>query len=262
MDDSFFDQVAGLIAGRDTLLCVGLDPPLNLEEDVGEFCRRVIDATVESACCYKPNSAFFEARGPKGIDTLIGTVSYAHESGTPVILDAKRGDIASTAEAYAAAVFDVIAADAVTVNPYLGRDSVEPFVSRSGRGVFLLCHTSNPGAADLQALEVRGEPLYRIVARMAADWEQTSGAQSTIGLVVGATYPAVIAEIRRSDASRWLLLPGVGAQGGGIEGVRAACSDGSSRVIVNSSRSIILAGDPGLAARETRERLNAARSPR
>lgn len=262
VNHGFFDRVSALIAGRDTLLCVGLDPPLDLEEDVEGFCARVIDATADSVCCYKPNSAFFEARGSKGIDALIRTVRRAHETGTPVILDAKRGDIASTALAYAAAAFDVIDADAVTVNPYLGRDSVEPFVSRPGRGVFLLCHTSNPGAADLQTLEVGGEPLYRIVARMAAEWEAESGTQNAIGLVVGATYPEVIAEIRRSDRSRWLLLPGVGAQGGGIEGVRAACSGASDLVIVNSSRSIILSDDPGLAARRTRERLNAARSSR
>ncbi len=256
MSEAFFDWITRVMARRDSMLCVGLDPPLDLDDGLEDFGRRIIDKTVEHACCYKPNSAFYEARGAAGMDALIRTVGYAHEADTPVILDAKRGDIASTAEAYAAAAFKVVGADAVTLSPYLGADSVEPFTAYPGRGVFLLCHTSNPGAVDFQTRSIGEEPLYRVVARTAGTWKE----QDRIGLVVGATYPAAIASIRATDPHRWLLLPGVGAQGGGLEGVRAACGGTPGHAIVNSSRSIILSGDPGAAARETRLRLNAARN--
>jgi uridine monophosphate synthetase len=205
-------------------------------------------------CAYKPNFAFYESAGLAGLEALQRTVAYVHEvAAVPVILDAKRGDIGSTAAAYAHAAFEVWAADAITVNPYLGGDSVSPFTAYSDRGVFLLCHTSNPGATDLQTLSCGGQLLYEVVAGQAAAWGT--------GLVVGATYPAALARVRDAAPEAWFLLPGVGAQGGDLEaaltsGLRA---DGLG-VVVNSSRGIIYADEPRRAAAELRDRINQARS--
>jgi uridine monophosphate synthetase len=181
-------------------------------------------------------------------------VDYVHDTaGVPVILDAKRGDIGSTAAAYARAAFQVWGADALTVNPYLGADSVAPFTTYTDRGVFLLCHTSNPGATDLQTLPCPARPLYEIVAEKAADWGT--------GLVVGATYPEALARIRALAPQAWVLLPGVGPQGGDLQAALAAgLRDDGLGVVVNSSRGIIYAGDPRQAAMDLRQRINTARA--
>ena len=176
----------------------------------------------------------------------------------PVILDVKRGDIASTAaQAYATACFDALEADAVTASPFLGRDSVESFTSRQDKGVFLLCHTSNPGARDLQELSVDGEPLYLRIARMARSWNS----RGTIGLVVGATYAHLLAGVREAAPDLRFLLPGIGAQGGDLEAsLEAGLDEGGGKVLVNVSRAIWQARDPASAATEMNEKINACRS--
>jgi uridine monophosphate synthetase len=223
-------------------------------DDLFGFNRRIIDVTRDLVCAYKPNFAFYESAGPAGLDALRRTVDYIHSrASVPLILDAKRNDIGSTAAAYARAAFEVWGADALTINPYLGGDSVAPFTSYADRGVFLLCHTSNPGATDLQTLPCPSRPLYELVAEKAADWGT--------GLVVGATYPEALARVRRLAPDAWILLPGVGAQGGDLEAALAAGRRGDGLgVVVNSSRGIIYAADPRQAAMDLRQRINAARA--
>jgi uridine monophosphate synthetase len=253
----FYRWLAEAAQRNDSLLCVGLDPrPERLApgDTLLDFNRRVVDVTHDLVCAYKPNFAFYEAAGPEGLEALRRTVSYIHDtSDVPVILDAKRGDIGSTAAAYARAAFEVWGADALTVNPYLGSDSVAPFTTYAERGVFLLCHTSNPGATDLQTLPCPSRPLYEAVAERAAAWGT--------GLVVGATYPQALARVRALAPRAWILLPGVGAQGGDLAAALAAGlrSDGLG-VVVNSSRGIIYADDPRQAAASLRQQIEAARS--
>lgn len=241
-----------------SLLCVGIDPPLETVpiEDLFAFGRRIVDATYEAACLYKPNIAFFEARGIEGLKTLRELIDYIHTAGFPVLLDAKRGDIATTAAAYARAAFVQWGADALTVNPLLGGDSVEPFTAHPDRGVFILCHTSNSGAKDLQELDVGGMPLYERIARLAGGWN-THG---NVGLVVGATFPEVLKRVRMIVPEMWLLLPGIGAQGGDLDAsLAAALSSSGSGVIVNVSRAISDAADPRTTALAYRDRMNSAR---
>ncbi len=254
---SFFASLESESRRIDSLLCVGLDPSLDIPSaEVLPRMRAIIDATAAFACAYKPNSAFFEARGAEGWHALEGVIAAAHAAGRPVILDAKRGDIASTAEAYAKACFDVLAADAVTANPLLGGDSVESFARRDDKGVFLLCHTSNPGARDFQERDVSGRPFFELVAQSAQGW----ATRDNIGLVVGATYPETLARVRAIAPRMWILLPGIGAQGGDLEASLAAGLDAEAgRVLVNVSRAVCQAPDPGAAARELRDRINAAR---
>jgi uridine monophosphate synthetase len=241
---------------NDSLLCVGLDPRperLAAGDDLLRFNQRIVDATRDLVCAYKPNFAFYESAGPEGLESLRQTVQYIHDTtGVPVILDAKRNDIGSTAKAYARAAFEVWGADALTVNPYLGGDSVAPFTAYAEQGVFLLCHTSNPGATDLQTLPCPSRPLYEIVAEQAAAWGT--------GLVVGATYPQALARIRALAPEAWILLPGVGAQGGDLEAALAAGlrADGLG-VVVNASRGVIYAGDPRQAALDLQRQINAGR---
>lgn len=255
----FWSKLESSIIARDTLLCVGLDPyPERIPSryrSVGEFNRAIIDATADLACVYKPNVAFYEALGETGMDALRETLAYVPE-GMPVLLDAKRNDISSTADAYARAVYDVLGVDAVTLNPYLGWDGVRPFMAHEDRGVFLLCKTSNPSAGEIQDWSQGGEPLYRHVARLAGGW---AGGRE-IGLVIGATYPDAIADIRDELPNAWFLVPGVGAQGGELEMVLAAGlrPDGMG-LIINSSRGILYADDPTAAARDLRDQINRAR---
>lgn len=230
-----------------SLLCVGLDPdprrlPAAVSRDadpVFAFCAALIEATADLVCAYKPNSAFFEALGAHGYETL-RRVMAAVPAHIPVILDAKRGDIGSTAEAYARAAFDLLDADAVTLNPYLGGDALAPFLRYPDRGCILLCKTSNPGSADLQDLLLAdGRPLYMHVAQRARDeWN----AHGNVGLVVGATHPAVLRDVRALCPTMPLLVPGVGAQGGDvIAAVQAAVDAAGDNVIINASRSIMYA---------------------
>lgn len=253
----FYQALTQAARQNDSLLCVGLDPDLGrLEpgEDLFAFGRRIVDQTKDLVCAFKPNFGFYEAAGLEGLAALGRTIEYIHQTtDVPVILDAKRNDIGSTAVAYARAAFEVWGADALTVNPYLGGDAVAPFTAYEGKGVFLLCHTSNPGAVDLQTLPCPSRPLYEAVAEKAPVWGTS--------LVVGATYPEALARIRSLAPEAWILLPGVGAQGGDLEAALGAGLrvDGLG-VIVNSSRGVIYAADPRRAAQELWQQINQARA--
>ncbi|MQC25518.1 MAG: orotidine-5'-phosphate decarboxylase [Chloroflexi bacterium] len=225
---------------NDSLLCVGLDPdPTKLPAGVStrEFLFSIVDATADLVSCYKPNIAFFEPDLAEGITLLRDLIAHVPD-GVPVLLDAKRGDIGHTAEAYARAVFDSLGADAVTLNPYLGRDSLEPFLRRGDRHAFLLCRTSNAGAGDLQDLEVEGHPLYERVAYLANEWNE----RGNVGLVVGATYPEEAARIREICPDLLFLMPGVGAQAGEVQAaVQAATDARGGGILVNASRGVLYA---------------------
>jgi len=255
----FFEKLTSLVKQNDSLLCVGLDPhpprfpsALLAEPDpIFAFNKSIIDATSDLVCAYKPNFAFYEAEGLPGLQALKKTIDYIpHE--IPVILDAKRGDIGSTAQAYARAAFEVWGADAVTVNPYLGHDALQPFAEYEDKGVFLLCHTSNAGAGDFQDLICDGRPLHEVVAQKALRWG--------LSLVVGATYPEALRSIRAMAPETWILVPGIGAQGGNLEEALAAGLDGEGQgLIINASRSIIYSEHPRKAATELRDRINGGR---
>lgn len=243
---SFFDELAARIDAADSVVSVGLDAdrdriPDSLDDhDLPRwaFNRRIIDATHEHAACYKPNAAFYE--DADGWRALRETVAYAHGKGVPVLLDAKRGDIGNTARQYAQVLADV---DAVTVNPYMGGDSLQPFLSEADSGVFVLCRTSNPGGADLQNLELdSGEALYERVAALADTWND----HGNVGLVVGATAPEELEAIRETVPDLPFLVPGVGAQGGDAEAAieyGLTERNGTEIGLVNSSRGIIFAGE-------------------
>jgi uridine monophosphate synthetase len=258
---TFWDKLAARTRRADSLLCVGLDPHPGRRPEryatEGAFLTDVVRATAPYAAAFKPNLAFYEAMGPAGAEILAAVLRVIPPE-IPVILDAKRSDIASTAAAYAQAAFDVWDADAVTVNPYLGADGIAPFDAYEERGVFLLCRTSNPSAGELQDWDHHGEPLYVHVAELA---QRCWFPGRPYGLVAGATYPESIAAIRRAAADAWLLVPGVGAQGGEILAtLRAGLRADGDGVLINASRSICYAEDPAEAARALRDRIRAARS--
>ena len=239
-----------------SLLCIGLDPdperfpaPLRLIDDIEEaivqFNAGIIAATADRAAAYKPNLGFYFAHGAAGIRALERTRALLPPD-VPAILDAKIADIGSTSVAYARGVFDALGFDAVTINPYLGEDALEPFLTRPGIGLFVLCKTSNPGGGDLQDLHVNegpcGEPLHLAVARRVARWDAAYPA--TVGLVVGATYPAELAAIRQICPTQPILLPGVGAQAGDLDAaVRAGLDAHGGRLLVTVSRAILYASD-------------------
>ncbi|MGQ9517546.1 MAG: orotidine-5'-phosphate decarboxylase [Anaerolineae bacterium] len=260
---SFFQQLEEVALRNQSLVCVGLDPQMEhlperfrgRPDAVFAFNRDIIDQTRDLVCAYKPNYAFYEALGLAGLQALQRTIDYIGEE-IPVILDVKRGDIGSTAEAYARAAFEIWGAGAVTVNPYLGFDSIQPFLRYADKGVFVLCHTSNPGAEELQMLSCGGKPLFERVAELVAGLPNAGG----VGLVVGATYPDRLKVVRRYLPDAWILLPGVGAQGGDLEAsLDAGLRPDGLGLIVNSSRGIIGAPDPRQAAMELRDRINARR---
>jgi orotidine-5'-phosphate decarboxylase len=252
-----------------SLLCVGLDPEpsrfpyayANRSDAIFDFCRAIVDATAPYASAFKPQIAYFAAH--RAEDQLEALIAHIHEKhpGLPVILDAKRGDIGSTAEQYARESFERYRADAVTVNPYMGFDSIEPYLSHPGKGVIVLCRTSNAGGSDLQFLDVGGRPLYQVVAGLAAEKWNASG---ELSLVVGATFPKEIEVVRGIVGEMPLLIPGIGAQGGDVEAtVRAGRSAAGTGMMINSSRAILYAGKgedfaqaAARAAQETRDRIN------
>ena len=266
---TFTDSLAAAWARNDSLLCVGLDPdpakfPAALKgrgDAIFEFCKSIADATADLACAFKPQIAYFAAN--RAEDQLEALIRHIHEKhpGIPVILDAKRGDIGATAEQYAREAFERYGADALTVNPYMGFDSVEPYFAWKERGVVILCRTSNAGGSDLQFLETGGRKLYQHVAELvAAKWN--AGGQCA--LVVGATFPAELAEVRRLVGDMPLLVPGIGAQGGDVEAtVSAGRTASGAGLMINSSRAILYAGkdeDYAVMARqaaiETRDAIN------
>ena len=226
--------------GNRSLLCVGLDPdPSKLPvRDVFEFNRAIIDATADLVCCYKPNLAFYEAMGIRGLQALKKTLAHIPKN-IPVIGDAKRGDIGNTATAYAKALFGYYKFDAVTVNPYMGYDSVKPFLDYRDKGIFVLCRTSNSSASDFQDLvDNFGMKFYQTVALRAGDWNKGGN----VGLVVGATFPEELREIRKLCPDMPLLIPGVGAQGGDLElSVRYGVDANKEKAVIVAARQVLYA---------------------
>ena len=274
---NFIDMLGQAGQRNQSLLCVGLDPevgrlPGSLRGDPGriyDFCARVVEATADLVIAFKPQIAYFAAaRAEDQLERLIGHIRRVAPH-VPVILDAKRGDIGATAQQYAREAFERYGADAVTLSPFMGFDSIEPFLKHEGKGAFLLCRTSNPGGSDLQAQRLAGVPgepfLYEHLARQAQGPWNING---QLGLVVGATYPAEIERVRAVAPTLPLLIPGVGAQGGDAEATVKAGWRANAPIVVNSSRAVLYAssdeaGYADAARREatrTRDLLNAARA--
>lgn len=256
----FTEKITATARRTASLVCVGLDTdpaklPSGYEgiEGVVAFNREIIAATADLVCAYKPNSAFYEALGNRGMDALAATCE-AVPSDIPVILDVKRGDIGNTAEKYADAAYDHLGADAVTVNPYMGFDAVKPFL-RPGRGVFVLCLTSNASAADFQFLLTDGVSLYERVAAAAREWAK----EGEVGLVAGATRPEPLRRIREIAGNLPILIPGAGAQGGNIADTVRASGGEPGLTIINSSRDILYASRGSDFAGAARKRLLALR---
>jgi uridine monophosphate synthetase len=267
--ETFFTFLEKRVDDCSSLLCVGLDPHIpDLKEPTAasalDFCLNLIKQTAPYAAAFKPNAAFFEVFGAEGWTALkqvveaINNESNRLGSRIPIILDAKRGDIASTAEAYAKSAFENLGVDCITLNPYLGKDSIEPFIQNSEKGVFLLCKTSNAGSMDLQNLLVlpvgaeSSAPLYIYVAHLAQQWNE----KNNIGIVVGATHPQIMSNIRAAAPDLWFLAPGVGTQGGELEAtLKAGLRKDGKGILLPISRSISRAEKPGLAAAEIRDQI-------
>lgn len=266
---SFMSTLQTRWQSANSLLCVGLDPELSrlpahlaqAPDAIFRFCRAIIDATAPFVCAFKPQIAHFAALGEE--DALQRLIAHVHTQhpGIPVILDAKRGDIGSTAQHYAEEAFDRFQADAITVNPYMGKDSVQPYLDRADNGVIVLCRTSNPGSGEFQDLLVDGLPLYRHVARrVAREWNQHGNCL----LVLGATWPEELAQVRQDVGDLPFLVPGIGAQGGDVAAVmKAGLTANKTGLIINSSRAILYAGSgedfaeqAALAARDQRDTIN------
>ena len=276
---SFTEKLASAWRTQNSLLCVGLDPDVtrfpeqfkSAPDGIFAFCKAMVDATAASACCFKPQIAYFAAlRAEDQLEALCAYIKSAYPH-LPVVLDAKRGDIGATAEQYAREAYERYGADAVTVNPYMGSDSIAPYMEWKDKGVIVLCRTSNPGGSDLQFLKVGETPLYQHVARLVAEQWNRNG---QCGLVVGATFPEELAQVRAIVGDMPLLVPGIGAQGGDIAAtVAAGCSSDGAGMMINSSRAILYAEAlPGRTetfadaarrvAAETRDAINRQRAPR
>lgn len=255
MAESFNHKLAAAVERNNSLVCVGLDPDpaLMAIPDVANFNRAIIEATADLVCCYKPNIAFYEAMGQDGWDALRATLA-AIPGEIPVLVDAKRGDIGNSSVAYARAIFDVLGADAMTINAWGGEEAVEPFLEYESKGVFIWCRSSNFSAGDFQDLEVdvegRRRPLWQAIALKANGWNQTGN----LGIVMGATYPEQLQQARQLCPDMPFLVPGVGAQDGSLrDSVRAGLNSKGEGMIINASRSIIYASgernDFAMAAR-------------
>jgi orotidine-5'-phosphate decarboxylase len=255
--ESFCQKLVETSRMNDSLLCVGLDPDYSRipdflksgkteVESIAEFIEEIIECTTDLVCSYKPNLAFYEVLGSKGIKLLENVISMVPDH-IPVILDAKHGDIGNTAKQYAKAVFDTLEADAVTINPFLGRDSIEPFLVYPGKCAFVLCRTSNPSAVDIQDLEVETEhgkkPLYHLVAEKILEWKVEWKGEGEIGAIAGATYPRELSIIRRIIGDNIpILIPGIGAQHGMMaEAVSCGTNTRGELAIFNSSRDVLFA---------------------
>jgi len=272
---NFINKLSAAWTANDSLLCVGLDPdmaklPTQFQADpdgIYKFCVAIIDATADLACSFKPQIAYFAALGAERQLERICAYLRAKHPQIPLILDAKRGDIGATARQYAREAYDRYGADAVTVNPYMGSDSVEPYMEWSDRSVIILCRTSNAGGSDLQFLNVDGKPLYQHVAKLVADKWNSNG---QCALVVGATFPEELAQVRAIVGDMPLLVPGIGAQGGDIAATVASGKTANGMgMMINSSRAILYATpgqgeDFAAAARrvalETRDAINQHRA--
>jgi len=277
---SFLGKIQQRWQSSGSMLCVGLDPDLtripdavrDKDDAIERFCCAIIDATAATACAFKPQIAYFASAGAEQQLTNIIRYINEHYPDVPVILDAKRGDIGSTATHYAREAFDRYGADAVTVNPYMGTDSITPYGEWPDKGLFLLCRTSNPGGDDLQQLTVHGhndtnQTVYETVADLAAGrWQRECA--NTLGLVVGATYPTELEKVRRRVGDMPLLVPGIGAQGGDVVATVCAGIDSSGYgMLINSSRAILYASNgadfaqqAGAAAQRTLDQINSARN--
>jgi uridine monophosphate synthetase len=267
--ESFFSFLERRVDDCSSLLCVGLDPHVSdlaspTAASARDFCVNLVRATAPYAAAFKPNAAFFEVFGADGWTALQQVIDAIKEESArfgsmiPIILDAKRGDIASTAEAYARSAFDALGADCITLSPYLGKDSIEPFIQNSEKGVFLLCKTSNAGSMDLQNLLVlpmgsdSPMPLYIYVAKLAEQWNE----KNNVGIVVGATHPQIMEMIRAAAPDLWFLAPGVGTQGGELEiTLKAGLRSDGKGLLIPISRAISRAANPGLAAAEIRDQI-------
>ncbi len=266
--ETFFTFLEKRVDDSSSLLCIGLDPHLSdlqrpTAASAQEFCLNLVRQTARYAAAFKPNVAFFEAFGPRGWTALKRVIQAVQDESNrlgsliPVILDAKRGDIASTAEAYALSAFERLGAHAITLNPYLGKDSIDPFLAYKEKGVFLLCKTSNPGANDLQDILVAAGdgqpapvPLYQHVAHLAQIWNTGNN----IGLVVGATQPDALRHIRAATPDLWFLVPGVGAQGGDLgTALKTGLRKDGKGMLINVSRAVARAENPARAAAELRD---------
>src|SRR6266540_1410970 len=278
--ESFFSFLEKRVDDCSSLLCIGLDPHVNdlsapTAASARDFCLNLVKQTSRYAAAFKPNAAFFEVFGADGWIALKDVIAAIQEESNrmgsmiPVILDAKRGDIASTAEAYAKSAFETLSAHCITLSPYLGKDSIEPFIQKSEKGVFLLCKTSNPGSGDLQDVMVldqeRGTakegdlfplssfiPLHIKVAQLAQNWNT----KNNIGLVVGATHVEAMKRVRVAAPDLWFLAPGVGAQGGELESaLKAGLRKDGKGMLIPVSRGIARAEKPGIAAAELRDQI-------
>lgn len=272
--ETFFSFLERRVDDCSSLLCIGLDPhipdlrregqPAPTAQTALDFCVNIIKQTSRYAAAFKPNAAFFEVFGPEGWTALRQVIEAVQDESNrwgsmiPVILDAKRGDIASTAAAYAQSAFEKLGAHCITLSPYLGKDSIEPFLQYPERGVFLLCKTSNAGSLDLQNLLVlplgsdNPMPMYNYVAELAREWN----VNNNIGIVVGATHPQIMSSIRASVPDMWFLSPGIGAQGGELAlALKAGLRKDGKGMLINVSRSIGRAEKPGIAAAELRDRI-------
>lgn len=247
---NFLQKLDISIKKNNSLLCVGLD-----NSDF-EFNKKIIDQTHDLVCAYKPQIAFYEAAGIEGLKSLKKTVDYLkkHHPAIPLICDAKRSDIASTMEQYASSLFDYYGFDAATVSPYLGFDSLEPFLKRKDKGIIILCRTSNKNASDFQDLLINGEPLYLKVARKVVEWNKQ---YKNCLMVVGATWPEELKLIRKIAPDMFFLVPGIGTQGGDLERtLKYGLTKQNSGLIIHSSRSITYASNPRQKAQELRKTIN------
>lgn len=254
----YLNKLRTASAARESLLCVGLDPePKHIGpglQTAVDVCRRLIDATADLACCYKPNAAFWEQYGPGGWEAL-AQVREAVPQEIPVLLDGKRADVPNTMAAYAAAAFEAMKFDAATVHAYHGADSISAYAKYADRGVYVVCHTSNPGRADLQHLVVRQQPLYVAVASLA----ERCNASGNIGVVIGATAPEEAAKVRALFPKLPFLMPGIGRQGGDVEAaVRAAYNGDPASCLIGVAGAIMYADDPRAEAISWRDRIRRA----
>lgn len=264
---TFQRKLDAIVARNNSLLCVGLDSdvrmlPKHLKNEKYPqftFTKAIIDATHDLVCAYKPNSAFYEARGADGINELKMTCDFLHKTypDIPVILDAKRADIGSTNEGYVTYAFDYLGVDAITLHPYVGREALRPFLDRKEKGCFILCRTSNPGAGEIQDLEVDRKPLYQVIAgKVAKEWN----GNGNCGLVVGATYPAELTIVRRIAGDITFLVPGIGTQGGDMEKtMKSGLNSKRAGMIINVSRLLMSSENPRRQAQMIRDQINTYR---
>jgi len=272
----FFEKIDKVMRESDSLLCVGLDPDVekipdaiaalakdDLAKALFEFNKAIIDSTHDLVCCYKPNSAFYEAYGALGIEALKKTCDYIRDThpSIPIMLDAKRGDIGNTNKGYARFAFEYLGVDALTAHPYQGIGALTPFLEYKDRGIVVLCHTSNPEAKEFQELSVDGEPLYKRVAKKCKELYEKN---KNVAIVTGATFPQELKELREMVEDMLLLVPGIGAQGADVKAAVGAGLSGEGRgMIINSSRGILyassnenFAGAARAAATKLRDEIN------